>query len=304
MTRSSWGPVLLLLRGVIVCAVGLSTAPVAAQVGREGGRRKPPVDGPWSENDRRDPTDATRQTEGKRRQAQAYFDSGSKMLAKGQIAAAKTRFKSVIELVGREGVGQAAFGQLTAIHGMGLEEVKRAEEAYAEGKYQEALQVCKKAKVLYAAIFEDLRGAESRPSIPRLANDLIDRIKADPKAQQAMQEEDAARLFKRIPRLKKAAEGDSRKYFDLFRALKRIASRYPASPTGRKIAEQIQNLMSDTKIRSFIEREEQRRLVAAAFARAEQYENEGRHDLAAAEVNKLRQEYPGKSVEDLRRMAK
>ncbi len=304
MTSSTWRPIVRLIRLVLICAAALGSGPAVAQVGQEGGRREPPADGPWNRGSGSDPTDGRRQDEARRRQAQAYFDAGLKLLEKDQIPGAKTKFKSVVELVGREGVGQSAYAQLVAIHDRGAAELTRADELYREGKYQEALQVAKKTRVLYAAIFEGLRDVETKPNLARSAADLIDRINADPKAQEAIQEEAAARLFRRIPHLERAAQAEPRKNFDLYRALERIATRYPACPTGRASAERLHKLISDAKLRAIIEREQQRRVIAAALGKAAQYEKEGRPDLAAIELAKLRERHPGKSIDELRRLAK
>lgn len=263
----------------------------------------PPPDGPWNRRGS-DPTDAAKQTEAQQRKAREYLDAGNRLLEKGDIQGAKTKFKAVVELAGAEGVGQAALGQLQNIHNRGLRELQRAESMFQEGKYAESLQLAKRTKVLYAAIFDGIPGGGNQPNIANLAVSLIERIEADPKAAAQFREERAAKLCRRVPGLEKAAEQEPRKYFDLCRALEKVAGKYPDCPSGQQCAKRLRELKKDPKLYALIQREADRRFIAATLARAEEYELAGQSDLAAAEYEKLKKKHPDKPLPELRRMAK
>jgi hypothetical protein len=286
---------------ILACAILLiASTPAWSQGNRP---RNPPPDGPWNERPGGDPTDSTKQAEARRRMAQEYYDAGLKLLEKKQIQAAKTKFKAAIELVGKEGVGLAALGQLTHIHAEGLKQLEEVGELYKQAKYKEALQLAKKTKAIYAAIFDGIDGIESKPNISQLAAAMIKTIKADPKAQAETQEVEASKRFAKIARLEEDARKDETKYYDVFKKLKDIVKRYPDCPTGQKCAEQLQKLKADKKRYAIIQKEEQRRFIATALQKAAEYEKAGETGLAAAEYKKLKDKFPGKSLDEISRLA-
>jgi tetratricopeptide (TPR) repeat protein len=271
-----------------------------AQVNRP---RNPPPDGPWSGGHRDDPTDPNKQTEERRRLAQEYFDAGMKLLEKKQIQAAKGKFRAAVELVGKEGVGQAAIGQLTQIHTEGMKQLEKAGLLFQAGKYQEALQLAKKTKTLYGAIFDGIQGGEGKPNVAQLAAKMIKVIEADPKAKAEIDELEAAKRYAKAARLEEGARKDETKYYDLYKTLQGIVKRYPNSPTGVKAAEQLGKLKADKKLYAVIEKEQQRRFISSTLQQAEQYEKAGQSEEAAAEYQKLKKKFPDKTLDELRRMA-
>ena len=287
-----WGCVLLGL----ACAFPSSTI---AQPRRD----RPPRDLPGGRPSKKDPTDPKNQDEATRRKAAAYLQRGQALLAKGRFSRAATQFKAVIELVGTEGLGGSAMSQLRGIHRRGMDAIKKALGLYQEGKYREALALAKKSKSLYANIFGGLNVVIDAPNIPRLAKQLIRKIDHDPTAQRAIQEFEAAKRAKKIPRMEKRAKKDPTRYLDLYKALKTISTRYPDCDTGARCKAQMKQLKKNGPIWRHITREKERRFIASALQRIDQYQKAGLTKEAAAEIRKLRELYSGKSIAKLRKMA-
>ncbi|MFH1418800.1 MAG: hypothetical protein ABII12_11020 [Planctomycetota bacterium] len=287
---------------VLVCTLFLASDATFAQTDR--GRREPPPDGPWNRKGRKDPTDPAGQAQAAQQKAQKYYDQGIQLIEKGRIRRAKAKFKAVIGLVGQQGVGQAALGQLMQIHAEGMSQLAEARRSYEIGEYRKALDVAKKTKSRYANILGGIDGADDRPNIAKLAVELIKKIENDPKAIEAIQEFEAAKRFARVARLEKATEKDPAKWLDLFKLLDRIALRYPECPTGDACAKRVQAIKGDKPLYRAIKLEQQRRFIASALQLAEQYERDGRKDLADAQYDKLKKRFPGKSKKELRRMAR
>jgi tetratricopeptide (TPR) repeat protein len=250
-----------------------------------------------------DPTDEAKQREAAQRKADEYLQAGIKLLDKGRIQAAKTKFKAVIELVGTEGSGQAALDYLKNLHLEGMARLEKAAELFGQGQYVEALKLAKETKVLYADLFGGIPGAGSVPIVSQEAANLIKQIEADPKAREAIQESEAAKRFKRIEGLEDKAKKDRTKYYDLYRRLKNIATRFPDCATGRECAKRLRLLEDDKDVMRVVKQEEDRRFIAAALRRAEQYERDGHPDKAKAEYAKLLEKHKGKTIEQLKRMA-
>jgi len=287
------------LRGIVLLLVFCAPAEMvsAQRIGGGGGGRGPD----WGETP--DPNDPNRIAAAARKKAQKYFDDGLKLLAKGRIQRAKGKFKAVIGIVGAEGVGQAAFAELQGIHRRGMDELNRAQELYGEAKYREALDIAKKTKILYANIFGGIEGAPPRPKIALLATQLIKIIDKNPDAQIQIREYAAAKRAKRIPTLEKRAKKDPTRYYDLYKVHKAIAKRFPNCPTGMNSAEAVDKLRADKKIWKHIKREKKRRYIASILQSVEQLEKAGLTAEAAAEYKRLTKKFPGKSRQELRRMA-
>lgn len=264
---------------------------------------RPRRDLPGGRPSRNDPTDPKNMDEATRKKAALYLQKGQAFLAKGQFSRAATQFKAVIELAGLEGVGNSALSQLRSIHRRGMDEIKKALGLYQEGKYREALVLAKQTKVLYANIFGGLTVPIDAPDIPRLAKQLIRKIDRDPTAQRAIQEYEAAKRARKIPRLENRAKKDPTRYLDLYKALKTISTRFPDCDTGARCKAQLAQLKKDAPIWRHVTREKERRFIASALQKIDQYQKSGLTKEAAAEVKKLREFYSGKSLAKLRKMA-
>jgi len=182
--------------------------------------------------------------------------------------------------------------------------LETAADLYADGRYQEALDSAGRTKNLYAGLFARIRGAKDMPNIAKKAAALIRRIESDPQAQSAFQEANAAKRYRRVLRLERKAKEDASLYFDLYQTLRTIVKRYPNCPTGRKCKDRLRAIEADRKLFRLIKKEERRRTIAAALRRAEEYKSDGQPDQAGAEYAKLKDKYPGKTLKQLRRMAK
>lgn len=284
---------------VVGCALLAMPDLAPAQIGTGGGTRR----GGGGIRLGDDPTDEAKQREAARRQADEYLQAGIKLLEKGRIQAAKTKFKAVIELVGTEGSGSAALDHLKSLHLEGMTRLEEAAELFGQGQYVKALKLAKETKVLYADLFGGIPGAGNVPIVSQEAANLIRQIESDPKAGEAMQELEAAKRFKRIPGLEDKAKKDRTKYYDLYKGLKKIATRFPDCATGRECAKRLRLLEDDKAVMRLVKREEDRRFIAAALRRAEQYERDGHQAKAKAEYAKLIEKYKGKTLKELRRMA-
>lgn len=258
---------------------------------------------PGGRPSKNDPTDPKNLDAATRKKAALYLQKGQALLAKGQFSRAATQFKAVIELAGLEGVGNSALGQLRSIHRRGMDEIKKALGLYQEGKYREALALAKQTKVLYANIFGGLTVPIDAPNVPRLAKQLIRKIDNDPTAQEAIREFEAAKRAKKIPRMEKRAKKNPTQYLDLYKALKTISVRFPDCDTGTRCKAQLATLKKDGPIWRHITRERERRFIASALQKIDQYRKAGLTRESTEEVKKLRELYSGKSLAKLRKMA-
>jgi hypothetical protein len=250
-----------------------------------------------------DPLDPQQQQEALQKKADEFMQSGLKLRAKGLIQPAKTKFRAVVELVGVTGAGPAAMGQLVSIQQEGNTRLDEARKLFTDGKFGESLKLAKRVKVMYGNILEGLPGAPVSGNLSRMAAKLIEEIDADPRAQEALQEGVASIKAKSLPRLEKEAKRDRSAQYDLYKKLESIAKSYPKCATGRQCAERARQMRADRSLAQLLHREEERRTIASAIQRAEQYEKNGLHDEAAREYRELAQRFPGRSLDELRRMA-
>jgi hypothetical protein len=139
--------------------------------------------------------------------------------------------------------------------------------------------------------------------ILKACQELIERIDADEGIQTHLNEGEAAQQGKRLASLENRAARDERAYLDLLKALQSVARQYPDSNTGKRCTERMKELRSDPKIAEIIDRETERRFIAAALQLADQYEKNGHADKAQAELDMLRQKYPHTSLKELRERA-
>lgn len=292
--------------GLLLFAAIILALPDGAQ-GQIRGRDKhrPPVAGPWDGNGFGDPTDQSASDDAARhRKAQRYYDAGVRLREKGRLQSAKGKFKSVIGLVGMEdGLGRSALGELLQMHEQGMAQIAEARRLFEDGAYREALKLAKQTRVGFANIFTGVPGAGDMPNVSAAAVALIETIEADPRARAAIQEYEAAKRYKKIPRLEAEARKDATKNLDLFKALETIARRFPDCPTGRRCADRVRQIRDDDKTYEIIRGERTRRSIATALDRAEQYERNGLSKEAAAEYARLRKRFPDKSLAELRRIA-
>lgn len=287
-----WGITL----AIILCASVEST--------HAQGRSRRRGDLPGGRPNPNDPTDPARRDAAIQQKANRYFQAGQRLLAEGKTRRAIPKFKSVIELVGTEGLGQASLAQLMAIHQQGIQALDRVRSLIEEKHYREALKRAKETRVLYANLFGGIDAASGVPNISRLAVGLIKTIEKNPAARIEIQEYEAGKRAKKIPRHQRQAKKDARRYLDLHKLLSTLAKRYPDCPTGKRCAREASKLKGDRKIWRIIQRERERRFIASTLSRVEQLEKAGLMKEAAEEYRKLKHKYPTKSREQLREMAK
>ncbi len=287
------------LLAVLLCA---HPSPTTAQIGAGGGGRRGGSAPGLPGTD--DPTDPEAQAAARRKKAEGYLTAGRELIAKGKVQRAVTKFRSVIELVGDEALGQAAFNELMSIHQEGMAALEAAEQLYGDGEYRKALQEAKRVKIVYGDVWGRIEAAKDAPNIARSAQKLIEKIDTDPQARLAIQEYEAQRRAKQLPRLEAQAKKDPSRYLDLFNRLETIVDRYPDAPTGRTCAGRLAEIRADTKVWKAIRHEKKRRFVAGVLQSVEQLTKAGLHEKAAAEYRKLTEKYPGKSPEDFVKMAK
>ncbi|HRW52847.1 MAG TPA: hypothetical protein P5081_08160 [Phycisphaerae bacterium] len=251
-----------------------------------------------------DPTDPEAMRRAIEEKAQKYLQDGQKLLADGKVIQAKTKFKAAIGIIGLEGPGAAAFTALKGIHDEGMREVMRAKGLYDEGKFVEALDVAEKTKSIYANLFSGLELPQTFPNVSRLCKRIIKAIDKNPKAQMEIQEHEATKKLKRVLSLEKQVREKPHKYYDLYKAYRTIAKRFPDCPTGKDCAEQAIKLRNDARIWKAIRRERTRRDIASSLSTIHTLEVNGLTDDAAKERAKLLKKYPGKTIEELTEMAK
>lgn len=278
-------------RGLFFCAaISLLCAPVA-------------LAGPIFGGGGRDPMDPDAQRRGLIAKAQQYLESGQRLLADGKIIQAKTKFKAAIGTIGLEGPGLTAFHALKGIHDEGMREVMRSKALYDEGNFIEALDVAQKTKSIYANLFSGLELPHSFPSVSRLAKRIIKAIDKNPAAQVQIQEHEATIRLKRVVKLEERVKEEPARYYDLYRAYRTIAKRYPDCPTGQDCAEQAIKLRNDKSIWKIIKRERRRRELRSALSTIKTLEANGMTDQADAELAKLFKKFPGKSRKELEKLA-
>lgn len=250
-----------------------------------------------------DPTDPEAQRRAVIQKAEKYLADGQKLLAEGKIIQAKTKFKAAIGMVGLEGPGLSAFQALKGIHDEGMREVMRAKKLYEEKKFIEALDVARKTKSIYANLFSGLELPQTFPNIARYAKRIIKAIDKNPAAQLQIQEHEATRYLKRVESLERRVEEKPVEYYRLYKAYRKIAKRFPDCPTGRDCAEQAIKLRNDKKIWKIIMQERRRREIASALSSIKTLEANGLHDDAEKELATLLKKFPGKTREDLEKLA-
>lgn len=223
-------------------------------------------------------------------------------MRQGNVQGAKAKFRMAIALTGESGSGSAAIGYLVQLHNEGMAHLADATKLYDNRQYLEAFDLAEQTRTRYANLFGGLRIAKKYPNVSRKAVDLIAEWKNDPLAAEAFQERAAAAHYDRIQRLQAKAEADSSKYYDLYRALKSFVRRYPNCPTGRDAAGELRRLEQDPELSELITREQQRRFILAALRRIEENERDGLLDKVEADRAELQKKFPGKTLDDLRRM--
>ena len=283
---------------ILFIACALPSDAIGQSRGRGRGRL------PGGEPSGTDPTDPAKRDAARARKAQRYLEQGRQLLAKGRVQRAKVKFKSVIEMMGADPLGQAAFSELSKIHDQGMQALGAARLLYQDGDYRNALDQAKQCRAQYANIWSRIEGAGNAPNVARLAVRLIKTIEADPKAKIAFQEHEASKRARKIPRLEKQAKKDAKRYFDLYKLLKTVSGRFPDCPTGKQCEARLAKLKADKKIWKVIRREERRRFIASALRKVDWLRKEGRKAEAAAEYKKLARKYPGKSEAELRKIAR
>lgn len=285
--------------GLLGCCALLAVAQSApAQIGTGGGRG-----GGGGIRLGDDPTDPEKKKAAAQKKADEFFQVALKLLDKGRIPEAKGKLKAAIELVGMEGTGRVALNRLIALHQEGMAKLEHAADLFEQKQFIVALELAQTTKVLYANLFTGLPVSGSYPIVSQEAALLIKQIEGDPEAKQAIQEHEAVKKYRKAERLATRAEKTPTVYYDLYKLLKNIAKHHPDCPTGQECARRAEALENDERIGRIIKLEEDRRFIDTCLRRVAQYEGEGKKDLAKAERAKLEKRFPGKSLEELRRIS-
>lgn len=251
-----------------------------------------------------DPMDEARAEAARMRRAQEYLTAGMELHREGKIVQAKTKLKAAIGLVGLNGPGQAAFQALRQIHEEGMRELERVRTLFNDRKFVEALELAEQTKSIYANLFSGLSIPVHLPNISTVAARMVESIEKNPAARAQIQEHEATKRLKRVKTLERLAGKDPTRYYDLYRAYRKIGKRYPDCPTGRDCMAQSDKLRSDTEIWPVILRERTRRKLASKLASIAMMEANGRTEEAAEQWRALQKRFPGKSRADLEAMAK
>ncbi|MFQ5500772.1 MAG: hypothetical protein ACE5EQ_00540 [Phycisphaerae bacterium] len=289
-----------------ICRWGVACALLlCAQVETATAQRRPGGRGdlPGGRPSRNDPTDPARRDAALQRKADRYYQAGQRLLAQGKIKRAIPKFKSVIELVGTAGLGQASLSQLMTFHQQGIQALDQVRKLIEGKQYRDALKLAKETRTLYSNLFGGIEAAGEMPNISRLAVGLIKTIEKNPAAKIEIQEYEASKRAKKIPRQRRQAKKDPKLYLNLYKTLGTLAKRYPDCPTGKRCAREASKLRQDKKIWRIIQREHERRFIASTLSSIEQFEKAGLSKEAAEEYKKLKHKYPTKSLEQLRKMA-
>jgi hypothetical protein len=276
----------------IFCANFLLTMPAVAQrgtggIGIGGG----------------DPMDEARQEAARMRRAQEYYEAGLKLYNEGKVIQAKTKLKAAVGLVGANGSGGAALQALKQIHDDGMKELDRVRKFYEEKKFVEAMDLASQTKSIYANLLSGLNVPLDLPNISTIAARMIEALEKNPAARADIQEHEAANRLNRIKTLERLATDDPTRLYDLYKAYRKIAKRFPDCPTGRDCLTQSEKLRSDAEIWRAIKQERTRRKIASALANIQMLETNGRSADAVAEMEKLQSRFPGKSRKHLEKMA-
>lgn len=273
----------------IFCAAALLSSPVFAQpgIGIGGG----------------DPTDEAAQEAARMRRAQEYYDAGIKLYSEGKIIQAKTKLKAAVGLVGTEGAGGAALQTLKQIHDDGMRELDKVRKLFEEKQYVEALELANRTKSIYANLLSGLNIPLDLPNISTIAVRMIEALEKNPAAKADIQEHEATKRLKKVKTLERLVEGDATRYYDLYKAYRKIAKRYPDCATGRDCLTQAEKLRSDKEIWRTILRERTRRKIASILATVQTLEANGLTVEAEKELKVLREKFPGKSRADFEKMA-
>lgn len=269
-----------------------------AQPGRGGGIN-PPGGGRHGD----DPTDEGVKNAKVNDKAQKLLAEGDRLLGKGDIIRAKSKYRSVIELVGLEGPGQSAFGALENLHQQGMQELERAKGLFEEKNYIEARDASVMVQRQYANLFGGINVGENRPNLAQLAKSLITRIERDPGAKAALQEVKARPMAKKIARYDKQVEKDPTRLYDIYETCAKAAKKYPDCETGKSCAARAKKLKADKKSWKVICEERERRDIRKQLQEIETHEKAGRTAEAKKLLDRLLIKYPGRSREELEKMA-
>jgi hypothetical protein len=237
------------------------------------------------------------------RRADVAMGEGNRLLAWGRYLSAASKFRIALALSGSAGTGAAARSKLTAIQEEGLKRLEEASRLLDAGSFAAARDLAEKTKNQFGNVFGGVRGGERQESIPVLSQALISMIDGNPRIKMQMKEDDAAQQAEKLDILEDKAAKNDRGYYDLYRALERIARRFSDCPTGRRCAERLAELRRDKKLYKIIQREGDRRLIRATLQLADQHSKNGRGSDAEAELDQLRQKFPGVSLASLRQRA-
>ncbi|HVP13703.1 MAG TPA: hypothetical protein VMV94_21185 [Phycisphaerae bacterium] len=238
------------------------------------------------------------------KRAESVLKTARDLLDRGHVSAAIGKFRYTISIANLEGPGREAYDQLLALHETAMSRLVEATNLYGRGEYAKAMDLALEVRTNYANLLVRLRVASQYPDPARLADGLVTQIRQDRHAQPALRERSAAQAYMKVRRSWLKAQDDPTLYLDVSRGLKSIARRFADTPTGEKCQQQVSDLLADEKIRSLIEREEQRRFIASALESSDQYQRFGLIEEAEAERAKLTDHFPGKSLEELSEMAR
>lgn len=288
------------LAGLFVYVLALLSSFVAAEAQSTRGRAGTPPD---IRPRGKDPTDESENNARTLRQAEKLLAEGNEFLSRGNVQAAKTRFKSVVELVGTQGPGAGAVSALMAMHDEGMQKLESARKRVEEKDFLQALRDARLIKVQYANLFGGIPALVDRPNLARLAAQLIKEIETNPDAQGALQEEKAQPLARRIAKIETSLKKEPWKHYDLFKACTAAHRRYPESPTGQAAGKRLASLRKDKDAWRIIGLERRRRDIASRLHDIEQLEKQGETARAKKALDHLHIKYPDKSLEELRRIA-
>ncbi len=249
-----------------------------------------------------DPQDEARQEAARQARAAEYFAEGQQLLAENKIIQAKTKFKAAIGMVGLTGVGQSAFQALTQIHSQGMGEIQKAIELAKQQKYIEALELARATRSIYANLFAGLNIQHNYPNIARLAREIEEKLEKDPTAQAQIQEKEASGRLPRIRVLERVASEDPARYYDLYKAYRRVAKRFPNCPTGQDCATQMESLRNDKKIWRMINDERKCRWIEDKLQTISMCEANGMTDKARETYEELTKRFGKRTPEEFRQL--
>jgi|GEM_PF-2071342 len=249
-----------------------------------------------------DPQEAARKEAARQARAAQYFAEGQKLFAENKIVRAKTKFKAAIGMVGLEGVGQSAFNALTQIHSQGMGEIEKAIELAKQQKYVEAMELARATRSIYANLFAGLNIQHNYPNISHLARDIEEKLEKNPAAQAQIQEKEASSRLRRIRVLERVVTEDPARYYDLYKAYRRIAKSFPNCPTGRDCASQSESLRSDKDIWRMINDERKCRWIEDKLQTISMCEANGLTDKARETYEELTKRFGKRTPEEFRQL--